>query len=484
MNKICKGNLIPRINTQSNLGRAMKLTSIALFVFTTGVCASVHSQNMRVNIHLNNTKTQTVLEEIEKQTDYLFIYNTKEVDLNREVSVSVQDETVSKVLSAIFDGTNISYAMEGSNIMLMEKPSTESAPQQDTRQITGTVVDAAGVSVIGANVMVKGTTNGTITDIDGKFMLEVAKDAILQVSYIGYTNQEIPVGNQSVLKIALKEDTQALDEVVVIGYGSVRKKDVTTSVAIISTEDMQERPIVSAASAMQGKAAGVQVVQSSGKPGGGISVRVRGASSIQAGNEPLYVVDGMPMSDISTIAPSDIESMQVLKDASSAAIYGARAANGVVLITTKKGKSGIPQLKFNSYVGVSNVRKQPQALNTEQYLDYIQSINWLAETIPTEDLASIRNVYTNWADEVFRTGVNQNYQLSYSGGSEKNRYYISGGYVKDLGIVINSQYSRYNFRANMDTEIKKWLKIEANFSYTNSSQKEVPEGRADLGGVI
>lgn len=182
MNKICKGNLIPRINTQSNLGRAMKLTSIALFVFTTGVCASVHSQNMRVNIHLNNTKTQTVLEEIEKQTDYLFIYNTKEVDLNREVSVSAQDETVSKVLSAIFDGTNISYAMEGSNIMLMEKPSTESAPQQDTRQITGTVVDAAGVPVIGANVMVKGTTNGTITDIDGKFMLEVAKDAILQVS--------------------------------------------------------------------------------------------------------------------------------------------------------------------------------------------------------------------------------------------------------------------------------------------------------------
>ena len=205
MNKICKGTLVPPINTKIKLGRAMKLTSIALFVFTTGVCASVHSQNMRVNIHLNNAKTGTVLEEIEKQTDYLFIYNAKEVDLNREVSISAQDETVAKVLSSIFDGTNVAYAMEGSNIMLMEKTSTASAPQQDTRQITGTVVDATGTPVIGANVMVKGTTNGTITDMDGKFTLEVAKDAILQVSYIGYTNQEISVGNKSVLRISLKE---------------------------------------------------------------------------------------------------------------------------------------------------------------------------------------------------------------------------------------------------------------------------------------
>ena len=196
----------------------MKLTSVALFVFTSGVCAYVHSQSTRVIIHMNYAKTQAVLEEIEKQTDYLFVYNADEVDLNRKVSVRAKDESVAQVLSSMFDGTNVSYAVEGSNIMLMEKPSAVSEPQQDTRRVTGTVVDASGVPIIGANVMVKGTTNGTITNMDGMFTLEVSKDAVLRISYIGYVDQEIAVGNKSVLQVSLMEDTKALDEVVVIGY--------------------------------------------------------------------------------------------------------------------------------------------------------------------------------------------------------------------------------------------------------------------------
>lgn len=462
----------------------MKLTAFMLFL-SLGLlrAADTYGQSISLSLEVNRGTVQQVLDELESRSGYRFFYNNKQINANRIVSLKSMDENLFSILNDLFAGTDITYKILDKSIILSVKDGKEILPQVG-RKVSGVVTDMSGEPVIGANVIVKGSSTGTVTDLDGKFTLEVADNTILLVSYIGYISQEIPVKNQAVLKISLGEDAQKLEEVVVVGYGSVRKKDVTTSVAIVSTDDIQERPIVSAASAIQGKAAGVQVVQASGKPGGGISIRVRGASSIQAGNEPLYVVDGMPMSDISTVAPSDIESMQVLKDASSAAIYGARAANGVVLITTKKGKTGNPQVKFNSYVGISNVAKKPRALNTEQYLDYIQSIDWLAETIPAEDLSSIKNVYTNWADEVFRTGVNQNYQLSYSGGSEKSRYYVSGGYTKDLGIVVNSQYRRYNFRANMDTEVKKWLTIGANFSYTNSSQDEVPEGRADLGGVI
>lgn len=459
-----------------------------LFVFlavaSTLSVAAQSNKPENISIHLKNQPVEHVFSEISRQTGLKFFYGETVVNNKLTVSIGFNNTSVSTVLEEVSKQTKLYFSRENNTISVSHRKIETSSPDKaDQKKVQGTVLDENKEPVIGVNVLIKGTSTGTITDIDGHFYLDAHKGETLLFSYIGYLSKEVRVDG-SILQVQLLEDTQKLDEVVVVGYGSVRKKDVTTSVAIVSTDDIQERPIVSAASAIQGKAAGVQVVQASGKPGAGVSIRVRGSSSIQAGNEPLYVVDGLPMSDISTVAPSDIESMQILKDASSSAIYGARAANGVVLITTKKGKTGQPQLKFNSYVGISNVRKKPQALNTEQYLDYLQSIEWLSGTIPEADLPSVRNIYTNWADEVFRTGVNQNYQLSYSGGSEKNRYYVSGGYAKDLGTVVNSDYHRYNFRANLDTEVKKWLTIGANFSYTNSMQAEVPEGRADLGGVI
>ena len=503
MNKICKGNLIPRINTQSNLGRAMKLTSIALFVFSTGVCASVHSQNMRVNIHLNNTKTQTVLEEIEKQTDYLFIYNTKEVDLNREVSISAQDETVSKVLSTIFDGTNISYAMEGSNIMLMEKPSTESAPQQDTRQITGTVVDAAGVPVIGANVMVKGTTNGTITDIDGKFMLEVAKDAILQVSYIGYTNQEIPVGNQSILKIALKEDTQALDEVVVIGYGTMKKRDLTGSVGSVKSEEMMQRPSTSISQSISGRIAGVNVSSNSGRPGGNQTIRIRGYSSINASNEPLYIIDGVP-GDINILNPNDIESIEVLKDASSTAIYGTRGSNGVIVVTTKRGENEI-SVNYNTYLSLNTVAKKLDVLNAEEFLavediiyanakkydptgfssgkyvdpalkrqDYlVGNTKGNRELFKMEDGKIVPLYDIDWQDMVERNSFSQIHNLSVTGSTDKTNYGIFLGYTNDQGIIEESKLQRFSGRATVDQTVSNWLKIGTTLSYSEVDERRI-----------
>lgn len=493
MNKICKGSPIPLINTKTKLGRAMKLTSIALFVFSTGVCASVHSQNMRVNIHLNNAKTQTVLEEIEKQTDYLFIYNTKEVDLNREVSVSAQDETVSKVLSAIFDGTNISYAMEGSNIMLMEKPSTESAPQQDTRQITGTVVDAAGVPVIGANVMVKGTTNGTITDIDGKFMLEVAKDAILQVSYIGYTNQEIPVGNQSILKIALKEDTQALDEVVVVGYGTMKKSDLTGSISNVKSEKLLNRPVTNITQSLQGKIAGVEVFQNSGAPGGHVRMRIRGDNSIKSSNDPLYVVDGIIGVTSDLLNPNDIESIEVLKDASATAIYGARGANGVILVTTKRGVKGKPIVSYEGYVEVGTPAKKIDVLNSEEFMQVYNSLYINAEKYDPKGYAegkynnmnlpkNFPNLFdsegkplydTDWQDEAYRTSVSHNHQVSVRGGTDNTTYGLFLAYKNDNGIMLNSSLKRYSGRITLDTKVRKWLSIGGTLSINQVDENRV-----------
>lgn len=478
----------------------MKLTSIALFVFTTGVCASVHSQNMRVNIHLNNAKTGTVLEEIEKQTDYLFIYNAKEVDLNREVSISAQDETVSKVLSAIFDGTNISYAMEGSNIMLMEKPSTESAPQQDTRQITGTVVDAAGVPVIGANVMVKGTTNGTITDIDGKFMLEVAKDAILQVSYIGYMNQEIPVGNQSVLKIALKEDTQALDEVVVVGYGTQKKANLTGATSSVNFTKIDSRPAPNTASLLQGQMSGVQVSGFNTQPGNdNPEIRIRGIGTFNSGSNPLVLVDGVE-SSFSQIPSSDIESVSVLKDAASAAIYGVRAANGVILVTTKRGTVRKPTVTFKQNVAFQDALGIPDMVDSWDYahiMNMIRLSNGQTELYTSEMIQAMKDgsdpdrfANTDWADEMYRIAPMSTTYFSVNGGAESVRYMFSGEYFNQQGVQRGTGTDRYSLRSNIDVNITGKIHVGMDVSAQarkiedtlNSSNEE--DGNGNMGYTI
>ena len=230
---------------------------------------------------------------------------------------------------------------------------------------TGKVVDAAGLEVIGASVLEKGTTNGVVTNLDGEFSLSVGQNATLVISFIGYKTIEVKATTN--MNITLQEDNELLDEVVVIGYGSVKRKDVTTAVSTVSTKDLDQRPIVSAAQALQGKAAGVSVMQPSGEPGGGMSIRVRGTTSFNGSNDPLYVVDGVPVDNINFLSPNDIESLSILKDASSAAIYGSRAANGVVLITTKAGAEGNAKVALNVQYGMTKVAKSMDALNTEQY---------------------------------------------------------------------------------------------------------------------
>lgn len=344
------------------------------------------------------------------------------------------------------------------------------------RLISGKVTDPSGAGLPGVTIQLKGTTSGTVSDIDGKYKINVSGGTLV-FSYIGFVNQEIEITNQSVIDVLLLEDTRLLNEVVVIGYGAQKKKDLSTAVVVVGEKDIKDRPIVSAAQALQGKAAGVQVTQPSGKPGGGLAVRVRGATSVIASNEPLYVVDGVPTTDISGLSPLDIASMTVLKDASSSAIYGARAANGVVLISTKRGKDDAPVISFNTYYGTTSLRKSIDVLNTKQYRDLMEEIGVPLDPSWTK--------FNDWQDLTFGTGHQQSYQLSVSGGNEKNKYFVSGGYLSEEGMVAPAHFDRYSVRVNLDNQVRPWLKIGTSVSVLTINTQDTPDNASSgRGGVI
>ncbi|NDV57429.1 TonB-dependent receptor [Bacteroides sp. 519] len=342
--------------------------------------------------------------------------------------------------------------------------------------VKGQVADTAGEPIIGASIKENGTTNGTITNFDGNFELQVNEGALLTISYIGYTTIEVKATANMV--VTLKEDTELLDEVVVIGYGSVKRKDVTTSISSVSTKDLDIRPIVSAGQAIQGKAAGVSVIQPNGSPGAELSIRVRGTTSFNGSNDPLYVVDGVPVDNIGFLSANDIESMQILKDASSAAIYGARAANGVIIITTKGGAKNEAKISFNAQLTLSRVSEKIKPLNAQQYKDLQDEIGMISLPENLKD-------QTDWFDEAYSTGVMQSYQASVSNGNDKTQYFLSGGYLDEKGVLNTAFYKRYNFRANIDSELRKWLRVNANVSYSDYVNNGVQTGLgANRGGVV
>ena len=411
-----------------------------------------YSQNARVSINKNNTHLEEVLNEIESQTDYLFIYNNQ-VNVNRKVAVKVKTKPVSEVLDNLFKDADIGYKMEGTHIVLSARNELpEASEQQQTRTITGRIVDSNGEAVIGANVIVKGTTNGTVTDIDGNFSIEVDSKSVLNVSYIGYLSKELVVGNQKILNIVLLEDTKTLDEVVVIGYGTQKKADLTGSVANINTEDLNTQSNTTIGQALQGKIAGVDIVSQGGAPGGSTRIMVRGIGTLN-NSSPLYIVDGMYMSGIDHINPSDIASIDVLKDASSAAIYGSRAANGVIIVTTKEGSNteGKPIIDLSANIGVSSPSK---------YLDLLDAAGWAEVTTisrkaaglePLEmamDLASKPN--NDWQGLMFNPALMQNYSLSVKGGGKHSTYYNSVGYTNQDGVMKGTNYQRYTLQSKQD----------------------------------
>lgn len=331
------------------------------------------------------------------------------------------------------------------------------------KTIKGVINDEQGETIIGASVIIKGEDTGTTSDMDGRFTLEAPEGAILVISYIGYHTQEVKVRKRSLLRVVLKEDNQLLDEVVVVGYGTVKKSDLTGAVSGVSNRQYKNQPVQRVENILQGRTPGVEVTATSGMPGASMKVRVRGTTSINKSSDPLYVIDGIiSSSGLDGINPSDIQSMEILKDASSTAIYGSRGSNGVILITTKQGSEGKAQVTFDASVGLSTVRKQYDLLNAYEYATALNDIRG-SSTISAEDLEAYKNGTKgiNWTDLLTRTGITQDYRLAISGGNEKVKYLISGNVLEQEAITIMSDYKRYGIRANIDSEVKPWLTISA-----------------------
>lgn len=469
-------------NVKTKTLKVMKLLILFVFVLNFNMLAvSVYAQNNKLTIETRGASLEDVLKKIEETSGYEFFYHVDRIDLSRKVDLNLKDEEVEKVLEQLLRETGSSYRIVGKHILITsdEEVAGKPAVQQSGKTVSGRITDSFGNSVPGATIIVKGSATGTIADSDGYFSLSgLTDETVLVFTFIGMKSREVIVGSQTALNIVLQDDILGLSEVVVVGYGTQRRADITSAVSVITEEAFESRPNTQFGNLIQGKAAGVQVLMPSGKPSAGFSIRVRGTSSISANSEPLYVIDGVPTSDTRAVNSADIESITVLKDAASAAIYGAQGANGVVLITTKKGQTGAPKFEFSTYQGFSSVWKTLDVLNSEQYRDLMYELgrntDWSRYTENTD-----------WQKEIFQNGRSQNYQFSVSGKNEKTAYYISGGWVEQKGAVRSSSMDRYNFKMNLDQEVNDWFKLGANISYSHYSDVDVSDNQAvNQGGVI
>lgn len=468
----------------------MKL-SVFLLLCSIGLAQATDSyaQKATVNLEMRNQTVKEVLDEIEEQSDFSFFFNIKHVDLHRRVSVVAKKSDIFKVLETVFAGTDVRYSVVDRKIILSTEKQEIQQINQD-KKVTGVIKDQHGEPVIGANVSVKGTTIGTITGIDGDFALEVPANAVIQVSYIGYVPQELRLGGKNHLDVVLKEDSQALDEIVVVGYGVQKKINLTGSVSSVKSEELERQPIVTMKDALAGLVPGLTVVKSSGQPGSSNpTITVRGVGTWKNAG-PLVLVDGMSMS-IADVLPNDIESISVLKDAASAAIYGSRAANGVILITTKKGKEGKVQVNYNGNVGWQQATRQPKSATGWQYAE-LYNRAMLADgkalpdgttlLFPQDKIDRMKNgtgdidhneANTDWFDELLHTALQHTHDISITGGNDRVQYVGTVGYAKQDGI-IESSYERYNTRLNTTANLADWLTIQSNIAYINDVSKESP----------
>ena len=416
-----------------HLFKVMKITLFLLFLCTFSAFAvDAHSQNARVTIHKVQVPLEDILNEIESQTDYLFLY-TNEIDVDRKATVKVKSQPVSQLLNGLLAKSGITYQMEGTHIILSEKKVEEHQALPDKIKVTGTVKDVNGEVIIGASVVEENTTNGTITDISGNFVLTVSDNAVVKVSYIGYVAQQVKAVQGKPLNIVLREDTKTLDEVVVIGYGIQRKGDVTSSVASIKSEDFSKGAVKDVGQLIQGKVAGLAITNPSGDPTSGTQIKLRGTNTIGGANtDPLVLIDGVPGS-LSTVAPEDVESVDVLKDGSAAAIYGTRGTNGVILITTKQAKGAqINSVEYNGYVSTSQIVKKLDMLTADEF----------RAMYPTED----HGANTDWLEEITRTPLTHVHNLSLQGGNSSTSYIANLNYKSGQGIMLKSGIESFQGR--------------------------------------
>lgn len=455
------------------------------------LCLNPMANAQNITLRMSNVTVKQAMDELKSKSGYSFVFSSQDVDTHKNITVESDNQPLGHVISQIVAGQGLAYTIEGKTIIL-RKASAPSAQQQANKRITGVVKDANGEPVIGANIVVKGTTNGTITDMDGNFVLDVPAGAILHVSYIGYSDKEIPVGSQTALAISLAEDSQALDEVVVIGYGTARKIDLTGSTSSLGGEKLRVKSSPQLSTQMQGQMAGVQITRTSGDPSAGSSIRVRGVTTLST-NDPLVIVDGVPGS-LMDIAPEDVKDIQVLKDAASAAIYGSRAAAGVILVTTNRAKDKEFHLSYNMEYGIDKATTVPKFANAVQWMQGYNELTYNdGASSPyssySEDFLNsyMQNRLTDpdrYPDTDFMSlGLknhtnHQRHSLSLTGGTDKLKTNFSLNYYDADALYRNKSYERINVRSNNDYQINSWIhaNVDVNLMYAKSLAPHSLEG--------
>lgn len=456
--------------------RMMKM--IAALMLISCLSAGATGFGQQVNISEKNISLERAFQLIRKQTGYSFLFTESQLRAFKPVSLHLINQPLDKALEACFSNQPFTYTIVENSIIIQPLGNRPVPEQPIGIEVSGRVTDSAGQPLHGASIRIKGSTQGTSTREDGSFLIKIpAGQAILQISFIDFETQELSVsGNQTNLVIQLRKKDSELNQAVIIGYGTQKKKDITGSVSTLSSKDLENHGNTQFGYAIEGKAAGVQVLRPSGQPQAGFSIRIRGTSTITAGSEPLYIIDGVPTESTSEINPADIENITVLKDASAAAIYGASGANGVVLITTRRGKNQKTKISFDTHQGTARVWKKIDVLNASQYKSLMnemgQSVDWSRYTADN-----------NWQDKVFRTAHSQSYQLSLTGGNENTGYYISGAILNQQGVVITNTLDRANFKVNLDHKVNSWLKIGTSINYSRWKDIDVTEN-AKYGSIM
>lgn len=497
----------------------MKLTTLLLISTFIGLFANdSYAQKTKVTLDLENATVRNVIENIQSTTDFLFLYKIKDVDLERRVSLKANKENIETILKNLFGTTNTSYKIRGVQIILRkdQNPTKEIPKQaqkdgpQDKLQVTGTVIDERGIPLLGASIIERNTTNGVSTDFDGKYSITVSNsNATLVFTYIGYGEQIVPVNGRSTIDLTLEPESQSLDEVVIMGYSSERKSDLSGSTSSVQAEEIQKVVAPSIDQALQGRAAGLLVSNSTGgSPGAAPKVRIRGSNSVNSGNEPLYVIDGLPVypdnevirgsSDfqtdqlspstsnvLATINPNDIESVEVLKDASATAIYGSRGANGVIVITTKRGSDSKNQMNVDIFTGVSSVSKEYPLLNASQYAKLLNEYNSAFGGNPAftnEQIAAFESQGgTDWQSLIFRQAFTKSIQVSSTGGNKNLQHFLSSSYYNEEGVIKGSDLERFSVRANIDVDLGEKFRLGNSFTTSYTIQNDVPTGQRGPG---
>ena len=486
----------------------MRITLVfILFSSAFAFSSNSYAQNAKLSLQMNNAMVKDVLKAIEDKSEFIFFYQDQHIDLDRKVDINVEDKNVNEILDQLFAGTPNIYIIRDRQITigksqdllenrgLTEKRVLGDLPEPTKREISGTVKDSKGLPIPGVSVVVKGTTIGTITDGSGNFMISVPTDAkTLGFSFVGMKSQEFIFGSKVLINVVMEEETFGLEEVVAVGYGAQKKSDLTGAISSVKGKDLTLLPVQQVGQALQGQVSGVLVINPSGAPGAEPIIRIRGMNSINGGNNALIVIDGLQGGTLSSINPNDVESIEILKDASATAIYGSQGANGVVLVTTKKGKKGKPVVEYGLSMSNQSVRQKMDLMNAGEYARTVnlnratQDASGTPPPVFTDaQIAAFdKSGGTDWQNVIFRTAPLQNHQLTVSGATDNMNYLVSGGYLDQQGLVINSEYKRYSLRANLGADISKVVHFDLYYSgaIENGNIPVVGDNPALLGSAL